>query len=93
MRLREQKQQPKETDQQFIDATEKRCFHVKSSMMEEEKMLHIRAGLKPSLKEKVFDKHPQSMHQLRNTGKRIEDIEAILNDGNNNEEQIEQPSE
>ena len=61
-------------------------------MTEQEKMLHIKAGLKTSLKEKVLDKQPQSMHQLRNTVKRIEDIETMLNDGNNNETQPQQPS-
>jgi hypothetical protein len=92
IRLRERKQQSKETGQQFIDAMEKLCFQVNSSMMEQEKMLHIKAGLKPSLKEKVFDKQPQSMDQLRNTVKRIEDIEAMLNNGNNNEDRFEQTS-
>ncbi len=91
-RLRERKQQLKETGQQFIDAMEKLCFQVNSSMTEQEKMLHIKAGLKPSLKEKVLDKQPESMQQLRNTVKRIEDIETMLNDGNNNEEQIDQQS-
>ncbi|CAF4360743.1 unnamed protein product, partial [Rotaria magnacalcarata] len=55
-------------------------------------MLHIKAGLKPSLKEKVFDKQPQSMYELRNIVKRMEDIELMLNSGNNNEDQLESPS-
>ena len=90
MRLRERKQQTKETGQQFIDAMEKLCFQVNSSMQEEEKMLHIKAGLKPSLKEKVLDKQPQSMEQLRNTVKMVEDIETMLNNGDNNEDQLQQ---
>ncbi|CAF1264737.1 unnamed protein product [Adineta steineri] len=90
IRLRERKQQTKETGQQFIDAMEKLCFQVNSSMKEEEKMLHIKAGLKPSLKEKVLDKQPQSMDQLRNTIKMVEDIETMLNHGNNNEDQLQQ---
>ncbi|CAF1169029.1 unnamed protein product [Adineta steineri] len=90
IRLRERKQQTKETGQQFIDAMEKLCFQVNSSMKEEEKMLHIKAGLKPSLKEKVLDKQPQSMDQLRNTIKMVEDIETMLNNGNNNEDQLQQ---
>ena len=90
IRLRERKQQTKETGQQFIDAMEKLCFQVNSSMKEEEKMLHIKAGLKPSLKEKVLDKQPQSMDQLRNTVKMVEDIETMLNNGDNNEDQLQQ---
>ena len=90
MRLRERKQQTKETGQQFIDAMEKLCFQVNSSMMEEEKMLDIKAGLKPSLKEKVLDKQPQSMDQLRNTIKMVEDIETMLNSEDNNEDQPQQ---
>lgn len=78
-------------DQKFIDAIEKLCFHVNPSMTEQEKMLYIKAGFKTSLKEKVLDKQPQSMHQLRNIVKRIEDIETMLNDRNNNETQSQQP--
>jgi hypothetical protein len=91
-RLRERKQQLKETGQQFIDAMEKLCFQVNPLMMEQEKMLHIKAGLRPSLKEKVLDKQPQSMQELRNTVKRMEDIETMLNKGNSNDDQIEHPS-
>jgi hypothetical protein len=71
---------------------EKLCYQVNPLMTEPEKMLHIKAGLKPPLKEKVLDKQPQSMQQLRNTVKRTEDIETMLNDGNSNEYQIEQQS-
>ncbi|CAF5171725.1 unnamed protein product, partial [Rotaria magnacalcarata] len=92
IRLRERTQQPKETGQQFIDVMEKLCFQVNPNMMEQEKMLHIKAGLKPSLKEKVFDKQPKSMYELRNIVKRMEDIELMLNSGNNNEDQLESPS-
>ncbi|CAF2184494.1 unnamed protein product [Rotaria magnacalcarata] len=43
IRLRERTQQPKETGQQFIDVMEKLCFQVNPNMMEQEKMLHIKA--------------------------------------------------
>lgn len=92
IRLRERKQQLKETGQQFIDSMEKLCFQVNPLMTEQEKMLHIKAGLKASLKEKVLDKQPQSMQELRNTVKRVEDIEIMLNSGNNDDHQTEQPS-
>jgi len=65
---------------------------VNPSMTEQEKMLYIKAGFKTSLKEKVLDKQPQSMHQLQNIVKRIEDIETMLDDGNNYETQSQQPS-
>jgi hypothetical protein len=91
-RLRERKQQLKETGQQFIDAMEKLCFQVNPSMIEQEKMLHIKAGLRTSLKEKVLEKQPQSMQELRNTIKIVEDIETMLDSGNINEDQTKQLS-
>jgi hypothetical protein len=56
IRLRERKQQSQGTGQQFIDAMEKLCFQVNPLMLEQQKMLHIKAGMKPSFKEKIFDK-------------------------------------
>ncbi len=71
---------------------EKLYFQINPSMFEQEKMLHIKAGLRTSLKEKVLDKQAQSMQELRNTVKRIEDIETMLDNENNNKGQMEQPS-
>jgi hypothetical protein len=71
---------------------EKLCFQVNPSMMEQEKMLHIKADLRTSLKEKVLDKQPQSMQELRTTIKRIEDIDTMLDSRNINDDQTKQPS-
>lgn len=92
IQLRERKQQPKETGQQFIDAMEKLCFQVNHSMSEQEKMLHIKAGLKPSLKEKVFEKQPESMQRLRQLVKRVEDIEMMLSTNDDVENPTNRPS-
>ena len=92
IRLRERKQQLKETGQQFIDSMEKLCFQVNRIMTEEDKILNIKAGLKASLKEKVLEKQPQSMQELRNIVKRVEDIEIMLNSENKDDRQMEHPS-
>ena len=78
-RLKERKQQLKETGQQFVNAMEKLCFQVNATMTDQEKMAHIKADLKPSLQEKVLEKEPKSMRQLREVVKRVEDIESMLN--------------
>lgn len=87
-RLKERKQLLRETGAQFIDAMEKLCFQVNPTMTEQEKMAHIKAGLKPSLKEKVFDKQPTTMKQLRDVIKRSEDIGQMINhEGTSNDSQ------